>query len=206
VLKGAGSAADNAGVERAPGKQKWVKAGASKTYAELIPVHHVERFAPMFKSLKKGKRSLLLALVAVLALTAGAIAYWTAGGSGTGSGSAAGAQTPLTVNQTTTLAAMYPGDTAQTISGNFDNPNSGPIYVGTVTASIASVTKAVGAVAGTCDATDFTLANAAMTVGAEVPSGTAKGSWSGATIKFNNKAANQDQCKGATVSLAYTIS
>jgi hypothetical protein len=160
----------------------------------------------MFKSLKKNKRSLVLAVVAVVALTAGAIAYWTAGGAGTGSGNAAGAQTPLTVNQTTTLAAMYPGDSAQTISGNFDNPNPGPIYVGTVTASIASVTKAVGAVAGTCDATDFTLANAAMTVNAEVASGNAKGSWTGATIKFNNKASNQDQCKGATVNLAYTIS
>jgi hypothetical protein len=160
----------------------------------------------MFKSLKKDKRSLVLALVAVVVLTAGAIAYWTAGGAGTGSGNAAGAQTPLTVNQTTTLAAMYPGDSAQTISGNFDNPNPGPIYVGTVTASIASVTKAVGAVAGTCDATDFTLANAAMTVNAEVASGNAKGSWTGATIKFNNKASNQDQCKGATVNLAYTIS
>jgi hypothetical protein len=160
----------------------------------------------MFKSLKKDKRSLVLALVAVVALTAGAIAYWTAGGGGTGSGNAAGAQTPLTVNQTATLDAMYPGDSAQTISGNFDNPNPGPIYVGTVTASIASVTKAVGAVAGTCDATDFTLANAAMTVNAEVASGNAKGSWTGATIKFNNKATNQDQCKGATVNLAYTIS
>ncbi len=160
----------------------------------------------MFRSFKKDKRSLVLALVAVMALTAGAIAYWTAGGAGTGSGNAAGAQTPLTVNQTTTLAAMYPGDSAQTISGDFDNPNPGPIYVGTVTASIASVTKAVGAVAGTCDATDFTLANAAMTVNAEVASGNAKGSWTGATIKFNNKATNQDQCKGATVNLAYTIS
>jgi len=160
----------------------------------------------MFKSFKTRKRSVVLALVAMLALTAGAVAYWTAGGSGTGSGDAAGAQQALTVNQTTTLAAMYPGDSAQTLSGNFDNPNDGPIHVGTVTASIASVTKAAGAVAGTCDATDFTLANAAMTVNAQVPSGTAEGSWTGATIKFNNKATNQDACKGATVNLAYTIS
>jgi hypothetical protein len=101
---------------------------------------------------------------------------------------------------------MYPGDSAQTISGNFNNTNSGPAYVGTVTASIASVTKAVGAPAGTCDATDFTLASAAMTVNAEVPAGSAQGSWTGATIKFNNKASNQDACKGATVNLAYAIS
>ena len=100
---------------------------------------------------------------------------------------------------------MQPGDSAQTLSGNFTNPNSAPVYVSTVTASIASVTKAGGAVAGTCDATDYTLANAVMTVSAEVPAGTAKGAWTGATIKFNNKATNQDQCKGATVNLAYTI-
>jgi hypothetical protein len=159
----------------------------------------------MFESVKKKQRSVVLAVIAVLALTGGAVAYWTASGAGTGSGDAAGAQQALTVNQTTTLAAMYPGDSPQTLSGNFDNPNPGPIRVGTVTVSIASVTKAAGAVAGTCDASDFTLANAAMTVNAEVPSGDGQGSWTGATIKFNNKAgANQDQCKGATVNLSYS--
>jgi hypothetical protein len=100
---------------------------------------------------------------------------------------------------------MYPGDTAQTISGTFNNTNTGPIQVATVTASIASVTKAGGAPVGTCDATDFTLANAAMTVGTEVPTGSAKGAFTGATIKFNDKGTNQDACKGATVNLAYAI-
>jgi hypothetical protein len=151
-------------------------------------------------------RVVALAVVAVLVVAGAAFAFWTAGGSGTGSGSAAGTQSSLTVNQTTTLAAMYPGDSAQTISGDFDNPNSGPIQVGTVTASISSVTKAAGAPAGTCDATDFTLANAAMAVNAEIPAGNGKGAFTGATIKFNNKASNQDACKGATVALAYAIS
>ncbi|MDQ3677524.1 MAG: hypothetical protein M3401_12100 [Actinomycetota bacterium] len=151
------------------------------------------------------KRNIFIILVAVLAIAAGAYAYWTAGGSGTGSGSAANAQTALTVTQTTTLAAMYPGDTAQTISGKFNNTNAGPIYVGTVTAAIASVVKDAGAVAGTCDATDFTLANATATVNADVPVGSGVGAWTGPTIKFNNKATNQDQCKGATVNLSYTI-
>jgi hypothetical protein len=150
-------------------------------------------------------RIVALAVVAVLVVAGAAFAFWTAGGSGTGTGSAAGAQTALVANQTTTLTAMYPGDTAQTISGNFNNPNSGPIQVATVTASISSVTKAVGAPAGTCDATDFTLASAAMTVNAEVPAGNAKGAFTGATIKFNDKATNQDACKGATVNLAYAI-
>ncbi|MGH2840524.1 MAG: hypothetical protein ACRDKY_06840 [Solirubrobacteraceae bacterium] len=150
------------------------------------------------------KRSTVIGLIAVLAIAASAYAYWTAGGSGTGSGSA-GTTTALTVNQSTVLDPMYPGDSAQTISGTFDNGNDGPVRVNTVTASIDSVVKAGGAPAGTCDATDFTLASAAMTVNAEVPAGTAVGSWTGATIKFNNKASNQDACKGATVNLAYTI-
>lgn len=151
------------------------------------------------------RRSIIGALLALLLITAGAVAYWTAGGSGSGSASA-GTSAPLTVNQTGTLTAMYPGDSAQTLSGTFGNTNSGPIHVGTVTASIASVTQAVGAV-GTCDASDFTLANAAMTVNADVPAGTGVGSWTGATIKFNNKAGtNQDGCKLATVNLSYAIS
>ena len=46
-----------------------------------------------------------------------------------------------------------------------------------------------------------------MSVGAQVPVGTGVGSFTGATIKFNNKTAtNQDACKDATVTLSYTIS
>jgi hypothetical protein len=151
------------------------------------------------------RRGLLLGAVLTLAVSGAALAFWTGGGSGSGAGAAAGAQTPLVANQSTALAAMYPGDSTQSISGNFDNPNSGPIYVSTVTVSIGSVTKAVGAPAGTCDATDFTLAGTAMSVNAEVPAGTGKGSFTGATVKFNDKATSQDACKGATVNLAYAI-
>ena len=153
------------------------------------------------------RRGLVLAGVALTLAVAGiAYAFWTGGGSGTGSGAAANGVSGLTANQTTTLAAMYPGDSAQTITGNFDNPNSGPVYVNTVSVSIASVTKAGGAPAGTCDASDFTLANTTMNVGAEVSPGSGVGSFTGATIKFNNKpTTNQDACKGATVGLSYTI-
>jgi hypothetical protein len=149
-----------------------------------------------------------LAAIMVVALAGGALAYWTITGSGAGTASAGAPATPITVNQTTTLQPMYPGDTAQTLSGNFTNTNAGPVYVNTVTASIASVTKAVGAPAGTCDATDFTLASPVMTVNAQVPVGSPEltVTWTGASIQFNNKAAaNQDGCQGATVALGYSI-
>jgi hypothetical protein len=152
------------------------------------------------------KKVFVIGAVCALLAAAGAYAFWTAGGSGTGTATTASGTTALTVNQTTTLAAMFPGDTAQTISGTFTNTNSGPIQVATVTAAITGVTKAGGAGAGACDSTDFTLTNAAMTVGAAIPVGTAVGAWTGAAIQFNNKAGtNQDGCKGATVALSYTI-
>ena len=157
----------------------------------------------MFKLTKR--RGIALGLIMTLAIAGGAFAYWTAGGSGTGGAAAAAGPSTLNANQTTVLTAMYPGDSAQTISGNFDNSNTGPIFVNSVTVGIASVTKAVGAPAGTCDATDFSLTGTTMAVGAAVPVGSGVGAFTGATIQFNNKPSNQDACKGASVSLAYTI-
>ena len=149
-----------------------------------------------------------VAIVAGAAITAGvsagAFAYWTAGGSGAGS-AATGTNAAITAVQTSTVDAMGPGDTAQALAGNFTNLTTGPVYVTSVTASISSVVKDAGAVAGTCDASDYTLSDPVMLVGAEVATGTGVGSWSGATIQFNNKATNQDQCKLATVNIAYVI-
>ena len=151
------------------------------------------------------KKRAVLVVIGVVGIAGAAFAYWSGGGSGSGSGSTASVLSALTAYQTTVLAPMYPGDCAQTMSVNFDYPNSGPVYVNTVTASIASVTKAAGAPVGTCDASDYTLANATMTVNASVPAGSGQGAWTGATIKFNNKGTNQDACKGATVNLSYAI-
>ena len=92
----------------------------------------------MFRFTRR-RAQMLLGVVVTLAVAGAAFAFWTGGGSGSGGGAAAGAQTPLTANQTTTLAAMYPGDSPQTIAGDFDNLNSGPIYVSTVTVRVEGV-------------------------------------------------------------------
>lgn len=134
-----------------------------------------------------------------------AFAYWTSTGSGSGN---AGSETtvPVTVNQTSAITTLAPGVAPVTLSGNFDNPNNATVRVGTVLVSVGSVTKAVGAPAGTCDATDYSVTDATPT-NAEIAKGNGVGSWTGATVAFNNKAgANQDACKGATVSLTYTVS
>lgn len=152
------------------------------------------------------RRSKRLAVITgVLLLVGGGIAfaYWTQGGSGTGT-AATGTTTAITVNQDSVVTAMGPGVAAQPLSGDFDNPNAGPVYVTSVTVSIASITGG----GPTCEATDYTLANATSDVGAQVPAGTNVGSWGSTdtpTIAFNNKAGeNQDDCKNAVVNLAYT--
>jgi hypothetical protein len=152
----------------------------------------------------KRKRKVALVAAALIGATSvGAYAFWSSTGAGTGS-AATGDVAAITVVQTSTVSGLAPGLSAQDLSGNFNNPNSGPVYITSVTASISSVTKAVGAPAGTCDASDYTIAGTAP-VNAEVPAGNAKGSWTGLTIQFNNKAGvNQDACKGATVNLAYS--
>lgn len=151
------------------------------------------------------KKTVVIATATAVLLTGAglAFAYWTAGGSGTGS-AATGTNVAISAVQTSTVASMAPGDAAQSLNGTFTNTNSGPVYVSTVTASISSVVKDPGAVAGTCDATDYTLANAVMTINAEALANDTS-TWTGATLKFNNKATSQNQCKLATVNLLYTI-
>lgn len=156
--------------------------------------------------MRKFSRKITVAVVGAVILVAGAgvaFAYWTAGGSGSGTAST-GASADIAVVQTSVVTDMAPGIPAQTLSGNFDNANEGPVYATSVTASIGSVTP-VGA--GTCTAADYVLTGAVMPVNAEVPAGDAQGGWSGATIAFDNDpAVNQDGCQGATVTLAYAVS
>ena len=133
-----------------------------------------------------------------------AAAYFQSGGTSTGD---AQVSKPLIVNQTADLAAVSPGVPAQTLSGTFDNLNSQPVHVSSIRVSIAKVTKAAGAAAGSCDASDFTLTHRTIAAAADVPSGRATGSWSGGRVAFNNKpGVDQNACQGATVKLRYTTS
>jgi hypothetical protein len=153
------------------------------------------------------KRVAAVAIITLILVGGGGAAtyaFWSAGGSGTGSATT-GTNLGISANQSTVVTGLAPGGTAQTLSGTFTNSNSSPVYVTSVTASILSVTKAGLPVVG-CDASDYTVSTTPMTVNAEINPGSGQGTWSGATIAFNDKSTNQDACKGATVNLAYAIS
>jgi hypothetical protein len=155
----------------------------------------------------KGSRKYAIVAGTVASVLIGggiAAAYWTTGGSGTGSATA-GTSVPVTVAQLGSTSNLYPGGPSAPVNFSINNTNSGPAYVANVVVGIASVVKNAGAPVGTCDATDFTIVQPTA-INANVPSGTTNYATSGATIAMVNKAAaNQDACKLATVNLSFTV-
>jgi ABC-type glycerol-3-phosphate transport system substrate-binding protein len=154
----------------------------------------------MFRKLNR--KTLAIGAVLLLA-AAGAYAYWTSGGTGSGS-AATGTTTGITVTQTTTPTGLVPGGPTKPLAGKFNNTNDGPVRVNQVNATISSVTGPNITGPNPCTAADYQLNGFPVTVGVDVPSGTAVGDWSGASIQMLNTASNQDGCKGATVNIAYT--
>lgn len=152
---------------------------------------------------KKGITLLAVMVVAVVSAV-GAYAYWTTGGTGSGSATA-GTNLNVVVNQDSVSAAnLYPGGPAEALSGDFDNPNPGNAYVSSVTAVVSSVTGgAQDAAKPACAPSDFLISGTSNVPG-DIPSGVDKGAWSGLNIALLNTAANQDNCKNATAVITYT--
>jgi hypothetical protein len=156
------------------------------------------------RKISKRKVAATIAISAILIGGGGAaaIAYWSAGGSGTGTATT-GTSSNITVLQSSTISNLAPGAPVQALSGTFSNSNADPVFVTSITASIASVTVGGVAVTG-CSGDDYTLDGATVTIGATVDTGT---TWTGPTIEFKNKPlVDQNACKGATVNIAYSVS
>ena len=155
----------------------------------------------MQHSKRKRRRLMILALLVVGVIAAtGAYAYWTQSGSGSGNAST-GTTSSITVNQTSTVTGLFPGGPAQALSGNFDNPNTSPVLVQTVAASVTGTSAGAS-----CGAANYAIAGSPATVNSSVPSGNGVGSWSGMTLRMVDTGSNQDACKNATVTIAYTSS
>lgn len=152
----------------------------------------------MFRKLISRKRVLVLSAIAVLAVAGVAAAYWTTTGAGEGSGKVAASNGTLVLHGSITEALTPGGSSPVTFTA--DNSNSSNLQVGTV----HSVVKidAEHAEAG-CKASDFTIAD---TVENQVIAAKASGvalAHNG-SVSMADTAANQDACKGATVTLELT--
>ena len=150
----------------------------------------------MFSKVLRKKRTIgVLSVIAVVAVAGLAVAYWTTTGSGSGSGSVAASNGTLVLHGTITSPLTPGGSSAVPFTA--DNAGSSSLQVGTVHAVVSI--DAEHAEAG-CKASDFTIANTTENqVIAAKSSGVAL-EHSG-SISMADSAANQDACKGATVSL-----
>ncbi|HEX3432623.1 MAG TPA: hypothetical protein VHT25_01010 [Solirubrobacteraceae bacterium] len=150
------------------------------------------------KAIIKKRTAVILGAVAVLAVAGIAIAYWTTTGSGSGSGAVASSNGTLTLHGTISNE-LTPGGSSP-VAFTADNANSSSEQVGTVHA-VVSIDKS-HAEAG-CEASDFTIAD---TVENQViaAKASAVALSNAGSIAMADTSANQDACKGATISLALT--
>lgn len=175
----------------------------------------------MLSILKKKRVRVGLGLLALLAFTGAAVAYFTASGSGTGSASV-GASSQLTLHGTT-AATLYPG-TSTTVNFTADNPSSGHQQLGTIhLASIKACTGSGsswngtscsngGTEQATCEsvetgATDTNTANFWMADVAEnqdLGSGSGQTVTNSGTLKLNDLSSNQNACQNANLTLNLT--
>jgi hypothetical protein len=128
--------------------------------------------------------------VAALAIGGLALAYWTTTGSGTGSGTAANSNGTIVLHGTF-ANGITPGS-SKAVSFTADNAGTSSLQVGTVS---TVVTTSAG-----CNASWFSVADVIenQTIAAG-QSGVALAH--DGSLVFADDAANQDGCKGATITL-----
>jgi len=177
------------------------------------------------KHLKTKKTVLLLAVLVVAAVAAfGAYAYWTTGGSGTGSATAGNTTNNLIVSGTAS-ATIYPGSNVA-LPVRVDNPNSFSVRTASVTGTIktddlntpaGSAQDVFGApgckaawfsfngngVAGSGAALDTSGTTIAAAVGAVNGTRT----FNGATLSMTDDAVtNQNACKLQSIPVVFSAS
>jgi hypothetical protein len=150
------------------------------------------------KAMIRKRTAVILSAVAVLAVAGIAVAYWTTTGSGSGSGAVATSNGTLVLHGAIT-GELTPGASAA-VTYTADNANSSSEQVGTVKAVVSIDEEHANK---GCLASDFTVADTAenQVVAAKASGVTLAHAGS---IAMADTAANQDACKGATISLALT--
>jgi hypothetical protein len=150
----------------------------------------------LHKILRNKRALVVLGVVAAVAVAGAAVAFWTTSGSGSGSGSVASSNGTLVLHGTITSALTPGGSSPVTYSA--DNNNSSSLQVGTVHAVVSI--DAEHAAAG-CKASDFAVGDTVenQTIAAHA---TGVALASNGTITTADTEANQDACKGASISLA----
>jgi hypothetical protein len=139
------------------------------------------------------KKILVGGLVATVALVAavGSYAYWTTGGSGSGSATAGTTNDNLSISSSS-VSGITPGSSTP-VTVTVTNPNS-------YSARVATVSTAITTSDPGCLAADFSFPP--KTLNATIAAGSTASFTQ--NLVFADTAANQDACKGATITLTYS--
>ncbi len=165
------------------------------------------------------KKIIAVALTTGLVLSGGgvAFAYFTADGSGTGSGTV-GSSTAFTISGDTPSGSVTPGGSTETLAFTVTNPGSGQQYVGNVYASVATDSNNgyVESIPGDtesdvigCSASWFSIdgtatGNGTVHVNQDIAPSGHYDETSGLTLVLSDSSGNQDLCQGATVGIDYS--
>jgi hypothetical protein len=168
-----------------------------------------EAVAPARRGLRgvlKSPRKVVVALVSaglVAASGGAAYAYWTSGGTGTGTATAG---TTVGVAITGTVAGtIYPGGTF-TVVLKANNTNSSTVKIGTVSATGFAVTggndaTACNALIADATVADFSMANVAENQTLAAATNNIALTNNGTLVFTNSVTENQDACKGAALTI-----
>lgn len=167
---------------------------------------------------KRGR--VALGIVAALATAGGALAYFTASGSGTGAATV-GDGSALIIHGTS-ASALYPG-TSSTVSFTVDNPSPGHQQVGTLHLATVkacptgdswtgSACSNSGAEITACEtvetgASDTNTANFWMpdvVANQQVPNGSGQAITATGTLTMNDLSSPQNSCQNANLTLNFT--
>jgi hypothetical protein len=145
----------------------------------------------VFRKLMRKKRVVVGLSIAVLVVAGAAIAYWTASGEGEGTGKVASNNGSLVLSGTITDELTPGGSSPVTFTAS--NSSKSSLQVGSVHAVVS--TDKPG-----CEVEDFTIADTEENQTIPGESSDVALTTDG-SISMANTEANQDACKGATISL-----
>lgn len=164
----------------------------------------------MLSVLKKKRVRVALVGLGALVFAGGAVAYFTASGSGTGNAQV-GTNSAMTISATITPGAggLVPGGAPASVAFNVNNPSSGNQNVATVTLtgvqaysdSAHTVSIPVGTGPTQCDTSQFSMAP--VTENQDVPNGSTALTNPGSLV-FHDSGTDQDGCKGAYLVASFT--
>jgi hypothetical protein len=163
----------------------------------------------MFRLFRKKRVGVALGLIASLVLAAGALAYFTSSGSGTGTASV-GSAGAWTVNVSpATGGPLYPGSGSESIAYTVTNSGSGHQSLAGTTAVVASsgsnVTQGGVAVSG-CLASWFTATNTAPTPLPQNLAGSATSSGGSVAVSMQDSGTSQNPCQGVSPDITISAS